>query len=437
MTPKHFVIIGSGPCGIFAVEAIRARDRESSITLVTGDRGFATSPVMLTYWMGGAVPQEALFFRDPAWATKMRTEVRLNTRVISLNPTSRELTLEGGEVLSYDCVLIATGATPISLPLPGITSQGVATLRTVQDAETIIVEHRGGPDVREVVILGGGFIGLKLACHLRERKIGVAVLEKEPKLAARTFDLKASRLVQRKLAESGIRVETDVEVTEVLNENEWVTGVRLKGGRDVPCQRVVQAVGVRPNVAFLPGSGIEVRGGVLVNDRMETNRPGVYAAGDVTVMTDSITSELLNNATWSAATHQGRVAGSNMAGGDQKYIHNFSFNSADLSGFRVMAAGHPYYETQPGIHVSVHEQGESYRKIVLRGGRLIGFILVGDVAGAGFLLSLMKRGVEFTTDRWDDFLSSRTFQHDLPPHLGFTHGVLFAGTERKDIDPPI
>ena len=435
MTPKHFVIIGSGPCGIFAVEAIRARDRESSITLVTGDRGFATSPVMLTYWMGGAVPQEALTFRDPAWATKMRTEVRLNTRVISLNPTSRELTLEGGQVLSYDCVLIATGATPISLPLPGIASQGVATLRTVQDAETIL-EHRGGPDVREVVILGGGFVGLKLACHLRERKIGMAVLEKEPKLAARIFDLKASRLVQRKLAENGIRVETDTEVTEILNQDGRVTGVRLKGDRVVSCQRVIQAVGVRPNVTFLSGSSIEVRGGVLVNDRMETNRPGVYAAGDVTVMTDSITSELLNNATWSAATHQGRVAGWNMAGGDQKYIHNFSLNSANLSGLRVMAAGHPYYETQPGIHVSAHEQGESYRKIVLREGRLIGFILVGDVTGAGFLLSLMKRGIEFTSDRWDDLLSSRTFRHDLPPRLGFAHGFLFEATERKDIDPP-
>jgi len=436
MTPKHFVIIGSGPSGIFAVEAIRARDGESSITLVTADTRLATSPVMLTYWMGGEVPRESLSFRDPAWPAKMEVEIRLNTRVTSLNPTSRELTLEGGEVLSYDCVLMATGATPISLLLPGITSQGVATLRTVQDAD-VILELGGGPDVQEVVILGGGFIGLKLACHLQEKKFGVTVLEKEPKLAARIFDLKASRFVQGRLLENGIRVETDAEVTEVFNENGWVTGVGLEGGRHVPCQRVIQAVGVRPNVAFLLGSGIEVQGGVLVNDRMETNRPGVYAAGDVAMTIDSITSEWVNNATWSAATRQGRVAGTNMAGGDQKYIHNFSLNSADLSGLRVMAAGHAYYESQPGIQVSVHEQRESYRKIVLRGGRLIGFMLVGDVTGAGFLLSLMKRGVEFTTDRWDDFLSSRTFRHDLPPHLGFTHGVLFEGTERKDMDPPI
>jgi len=251
------------------------------------------------------------------------------------------------------------------------------------------------------------------------------VLEKEPKLAARMFDLKASRLVEEKLREGGLGIETDVEVVEILNKEGWVSGVRLKDGRLFSCQRVIEAVGVRPNTQFLNGSGIDLEGGVLVNERMETNLPGVYAAGDVTMTKDSINSEWVNNATWSAATRQGRVAGSNMAGGDQRYIHNFNLNSVDLFGLRVVAAGHPFYESKPGIDVFIHDQGKSCRKVVIREGRLIGFISVGDVSKAGFVLSLMKRGIELSRDEWDRLLSSRTPQYELPPHLGFKHGFLF------------
>jgi NAD(P)H-nitrite reductase large subunit len=226
-----------------------------------------------------------------------------------------------------------------------------------------------------------------------------------------------------------LRVETNVEVLEILNERGWVSGVRLKDGRLFPCQRVIEAVGVRPNIQFLAGSGIHLREGILVNECMETNLSGVYAAGDVAMTIDSITSEWVNNATWSAAARQGRVAGSNMAGGDQRYLHNFNLNSTDLFGLRVMAAGHPYHESQSGLNVFIHEGRESYRKVVIRDGRLIGFILIGDVSGAGFLVSLMKRGIELSRDEWDDLLSSRTSRYDLPPHLGFDHGFLFQRAE--------
>ena len=424
----NFLIVGTGPAGIFTGETIRKRDAEHSITIVSQDSALAHSPVMLTYWMTGNRPQEILFFRDASWAEKKRLDVRLGWRAVGLNTESRKLILADGGEISYDKLLIATGSFPICLPIPGVEAKGVTCLRYVSDAETIL---GADPDLREVAIIGGGFIGLKLACHLRERNLGVTVLEKEPKLAPRMLDQKASLLIVNELRKHGIRVETDVEVTEILKEKGWVTGLRLKDGRMFPSQRVIQAVGVRPNTEFLADSGIDLQGGVLVNERMETNVLGIYAAGDVAMTIDSITSERVNNATWPAAARQGTVAGWNMAGGNRTYIHNFPLNALTLFSLRVMVAGHPYYEKGPGMDVLTEEQGKSYRKIVIRDGRLIGFILAGDVFGAGFLLSFMKRKTEISHDPLDLLNSRVSLQEYVLPNLGYRHGDLFTVPKEK------
>jgi len=383
---------------------------------------------MLTYWIAGGRARDTLFFRDPSWVEKNRIDIRLGCRAIGLNTGSKKLIVADGEEISYDRILIATGSSPISLPVPGVEAKGVISLRNISDAETIF---GGGPDLREAAIIGGGFIGLKLACHLRERGIGVTVLEKEPKLAPRMFDHTASCVVGNKLRKHGIRVETDVEVTEFLNENGWVRGVGIKDGEMFSCQRVIQAVGVRPNTRFLGDSGIDLQGGIVVNERMETNVPRVYAAGDVTMTIDSITSERLNNATWPVATRQGSVAGWNMAGGNRTYTHSFPLNALNLFGVRIMAAGHPYYEKGSNVDIFMKQQGESYRKIVTRAGRVMGFIFVGDVSGAGFLLSFMKSNAGISRDPLD-FLNSRvSLQDDVLPNLGYRHGELFTTPREK------
>jgi NAD(P)H-nitrite reductase large subunit len=420
---KH-LIIGSGPAGVYSAEAIRMRDPEASTVLITEDKDPAQSPVMLTYWMAGGLPQTSLFFRDPSWFEEKRIEVRSGCRVVSVDSHSKKITLAEGDEIGFDRLLIATGGSPIALPIPGRDSKGVNSLRYQRDADMILQE---GADLREIVIIGGGFVGLKLACHLKERGLQVIVLEKEPKLAARMFDLGASRMVERKLQEGGVRVETNVEVVRILKESGWVSGVEMKDGRVFACQRVVQAVGVRPNTEFLVGSGIELKGGIPVDQRMETNVPGIFAAGDVAMTRDSITSEWMNNATWPAATRQGRVAGSNMAGGNRAYLHNFNLNAINLFGLQVMSAGRPYYEDADGIEIKRYEEGEVFRKILIREGRLVGFLLAGDVSGAGFLLSLMKRGTEFSLEQWDRIFFLRTSQYDLPPGLGFDHGSVFGG----------
>lgn len=423
---KH-LIIGSGPAGIFAAETIRIQDPEALILLVTNEKHPGLSPVMLTYWMGGDSTQDALFFRDSSWAEKQRIHVLSDSKAVSLNAGTNIVRLADGREMDFDRLLIATGASPISLPIPGKESRGVFSLRHPQDAEVIL---KGGPEFREIVIIGGGFIGLKMACQLTKKGFQVMVFEKEPRLSARTFDSETSSLVEKKLQEGNIKVETNVEVIEILNEKGWVSGVRINDGRMFSCQRVIESVGVRPNTQFLIGSGIDLQGGIPVNDRMETNLPGIYAAGDVAMTRDSITLEWVNNAIWPAASRQGRVAGWNMTGGNHTYLNNLNLNAITLFGLQVMAAGHPnLLQNETGIKVFIREEKESYRKIVIRKGRLIGFLLAGDVSGAGFLLSLIKKGGDLPFDP-SYLLDNRIgLQDNLLPQIGYQHGLLFRNSK--------
>jgi nitrite reductase (NADH) large subunit len=412
-----YVIIGGGPAGIFAVEAIRQRDRSSPIVIVTDEGEIARSPVMLTYWIGGEAPREGIRFRDASWAEMNRVDPQLNRRAVALKTSPQKLILDNGEEMPYDRLLIATGSSPMSLPIPGTGLKGVHSLRQVSDAEAILSAI---PSLRQVIIIGGGFIGLKVASQLKERGVEVWILEKEDRLAPRMFDGKASLFLVDLLGRKGIRVETGVEVEEILEKAGRVDAIKMKDGRMFPGQMVIQSVGVRPNTAFLAGSGIFLERGIPVNPRMETNIAGIYAAGDVAVTLDSLTGEKVNNATWPAASRQGIVAGTNMAGGDVSYVHNLSLNAFHLCGVPVMAAGNSG-ETRG--QVLVEEGSDFYRKILLQDGRLTGFILIGKISQAGSLLALMKKK-EVLSDA-ELMPESLLRRMKLPQGYGYRHGSLF------------
>lgn len=416
----RYLVVGSGPAGVSAAEEIRKNDPEGPITMVTADPHPACSPVMLTYWVSGRHPEESLYFRDAAaWAKDHRVTLRCGEKMTAVDVHRQAVILSRGAEIAYDRLLIATGAAPLIPPIPGIQARGVFAFRTLADAEGILTAR---PDLEEVCIMGGGFIGIKLACHLRERGLKVLVVEKEPRLASRIFDQRASDIVKTHLSGHGLSVETGTGIAAVSNRDGWVSGVRLEDGRMFPAQILVAAVGVRPNAPFLDASVTAAGGGIPVDERMATPLPHVYAAGDVATARDSLTSSPFNNAVWPAATRQGKVAGANMAGGRRSYVHNFNLNALNLYGLQVASAGHPCMQQENDIRVFQEERGTDYRKTVLRSGVLIGFILIGDTSRAGRLISRMKRK-DFIADPAELFSGSRFA--DLPPDRGFRHGALW------------
>lgn len=417
----RYVIVGSGPAGISAAEEIRREDPEGPVTMITADPHPAASPVMLTYWVSGHFPREGLFFREmESWAEKNRVALHCGETVTAVDADRQAVTVSSGEI-PYDRLLIATGGSPVIPPIPGIRARGVYPFRTFADAEGILTS-RG--DLKEVCIMGGGFIGIKLACHLRERGLDVSVIEKEPRLASRIFDQRASDIVKEQLRRNGITVETGSGITEIMTRDGWVSGVRLEDGRHLEAQILVAAVGVRPNTVFLAQPIAAPRGGIPVDERMASAVPGVFAAGDVATARDSLTELPFNNAVWPAATRQGKVAGANMAGRARAYVHNFNLNALNLHGLQVTSAGHPTEQEGGAIRVFQEEKGADYRKLILRSGVLIGFILIGDTSPAGSLLSRMKRG-----DLIADPAELLVRGGDAPPgplrNRGFRQGALW------------
>ena len=425
----RYLIVGSGPAGISAAEEIRKSDPDGPITMITAEPHPAVSPVMLTYWVSGRYPAERLFFRATAsWAAEHRVEFRCGEQATAVDLGRKAVTLSGGGEAHYDRLLVATGATPVIPPIPGIRAKGVYPFRTLADAEGILTSR---PALKDVCIMGGGFIGIKLACHLQERGLRVSVIEKEPRLASRIFDQRASDIVREHLRGHGLAVETGTGITEILSQNGWVSGVRLEDGRTLPAEILVAAVGVRPNTALLEAALGGARGGIPANEWMETPLPHVYAAGDAVSTLDSLTAASFNNAVWPAATRQGVVAGANMAGGWRHTVHNFSLNAMDLYGLQVASAGHPYLQEGPderesdGIRVFQEEEAGTYRKAILKAGVLIGFILIGDTSRAGFLLSRMKRR-DRIADPAELFARGCHALSGLPPNGGFRHGALWS-----------
>jgi nitrite reductase (NADH) large subunit len=422
----RYLVVGSGPAGISAAEAIRKTDPGDAITMITAEAHPASSPVMLTYWVSGRYPSERLFFRDMAsWAGEHRVELRCSEQATAVDVHRQAVTLSRGEEVHYDRLLIATGAVPVIPPIPGIEAKGGYPFRTLADAEAILTSR---PGLEQLCIMGGGFIGIKLACHLQERGLTVSVIEKEPRLASRIFDQRASDIVREHLRGRGLLVETGAGIAEISSQNGWVSGVRLEDGRLFPAQILVVAVGVRPNTALLDtalGAVLRTaRGGIPVNERMETPLPHVYAAGDAASTLDSLTALPFNNAVWPAATRQGAVAGANMAGGKQTYVHNFSLNAMNLYGLQVASAGHPYEQEGEEIRVFQEEKADNYRKVILKSGVPIGFILIGDTSRAGLLLSRMKRR-DRIADPAELFARKSHALSGLPPNGGFRHGILW------------
>jgi nitrite reductase (NADH) large subunit len=422
----RYVVVGSGPAGISAAEEIRKTDPAGQIAMISADPHPAYSPVMLTYWMSGRYPKERLFFREMGpWAKDHGVDLRCGEKVTAIDVHRQAVTLSTGEEIAYDRLLIAAGAVPLIPPIPGIRAKGVCTFRTLADAEEILTSRR---DLEHLCIMGGGFIGIKLACHLRERGLAVLVVEKEPRLASRIFDQRASDIVKEHLRRHGLSVETGAGIAEISNRDGWVSGVRLEDGRIFPAQILVVVVGVRPNTSFIEDPIAATGGWIPADERMETSVPHVYAAGDVAMTRDSLTSAPLNNAVWPAATRQGKVAGANMAGGCRRYVHNFSLNALNLYGLQVATAGHSLEQEGDDIVVFQEEKGNEYRKIILKSGVLIGFILIGDTSRAGQFLSRMKRG-DIIANPAELFAGSRF--SGLPPCMGFRHGSLWPRLKGK------
>lgn len=400
----RYVIVGNGPAGFAAVEALRKTDPEGEIVLVSDEPYPFYSRVLLTYYLAGVAERESLWLADTEWYARRRVRLLAGRRAVGIDAVSRRLLLDGGQTVAYDRLLLATGARPQVLKVPGADLPGVFTLRTLEDAEAL--SFWVGRRPQRAVVVGGGMIGLKAAEALKARGLEVHVVVSSPRLLSQVLDGEGASLVQEILEAEGYHLHFEEDVV-AIEGRERVEGVHLRSGKLLAAGSVVVGKGIVPNVGFLAGSEIKVNRGVLVNERFETTVPGIFAAGDVAEAYDRVWKCSRINALWTNAVEQGYLAGLAMGGHPVTYRGSVAQNSLVCAGLAVFTGGmvNPPENGNCRVEIRVDPKRRLYRKAVLENGRLVGLVAVGETAGVGAFSSLLGREVE--EQNVADFLEGR------------------------------
>ncbi|GFP25184.1 hypothetical protein HKBW3S43_01096 [Candidatus Hakubella thermalkaliphila] len=394
-----YLIIGNSAAAVGAIEAIRSQDRTNPITVISDEPYLTYSRPLISYLLAGQVSQENMFYREKDFYEKNMVEARLGEKAISVDPESKSITLETGEKLFFNKLLVATGGTPIFPEVEGRDLGGVFTFTRWDDAERIM-EFMARNRIEKAVVVGGGLIGLKAAEALVERGVKVTVVELADRTLSITFDHQAAAMVEGYLEERGVDITTDNTVSLIKGDNSKVEKVILKDQREVQCQLLIFAIGVRPNIDLVRGTSIRVNRGIVVNKYLETSVPDIYAAGDVAEAFDLVMGIDRPIPIWPSAYIQGTVAGYNMAGLPREYGGWFAMNSVEICGLPTISVGLTV-PPEDGYEIleDHHPQELTYRKIVLKDDLVVGAIFIGRIDRAGIITGLIKDRVKVTSFR--------------------------------------
>jgi NAD(P)H-nitrite reductase large subunit len=335
-----------------------------------------------------------MFYREKGFYKRNKIRTFLENEVEAIQPEQRRLLLKGGETLNFEQLLIAVGGSPIVPQVEGVHLKGVFTFMSWDDAEEMrryMEEH----SVESVVVIGGGLIGLKAAEALMALGLEVTVVELMDRVLSVTLDKKASEIVERQLKSRGIRLITENTVEKILDNHNRVEGVILKDQRGINCQMVVFGIGVLPNINLVKDTSIRFDKGIQVDDHMETNVSGIYAAGDVVEIPDMLLETVRPIAIWPNAYKQGWIAGSNMAGIPKRYEGSFAMNSIDICGIPTISVGMTQ-ASENGFDVlqQFDRKKETYKKIIMKDGVIVGAIFVGEIDRAGIYTGLIRESID-------------------------------------------
>jgi NAD(P)H-nitrite reductase large subunit len=319
------------------------------------------------------------------------------------------------EQIGYDYLLVATGASAKFPELKGIKKEGVFGFRTLKDAKDIAGLL---PVVKSVCVLGGGLIGLKAAYALKKRNIDVKVIIKSKQVLSQVLDFPAAQLVQKKLEENGIEVILGQDASEIISDEGEIKAVKLDSGKVLAASLVIVGKGVSPNIDPVKDTEIKINEGIISNNNLQTNIPNIYAAGDVAETFDMTLGGFCVNALWPLAVEQGRIAGTNMAGGKINYAGSLGMNSLEFFGLPTVSLG-LFRPKDPKEYEEIkmmEEKQQIYKKLVLKNNVLVGAVLVGDINKSGLFLRLINERIDVSS--FKDKLLQENFGY--PDIMDFT-----------------
>jgi nitrite reductase (NADH) large subunit len=387
----NYVIVGNGVAGTTAASAIRKHDPDGNITILSEEALPCYSRIRLIEYLAEEASEKDIILYKDEWYAKNSIRLLLNSRVISVDKEKRAVFTAHGESLPYDKLLLATGGVSFVPPIQGAGKQGVFTLRTVQDADEII---RYSKNRKNVLLIGGGLLGLEAGNSLRKTGHNITVVEFFPRLLPRQMDPAGAEILKARMERMGFTFYLGARSREIIGDSA-VRGVLLEDGTMIECDVILVSAGVRPRMDIARQLGLTINKGLVVNERLETGTTGIYAAGDVIEFRDQF------YGIWPAAQKQGKIAGINMAGGDALYEGTTMSNVLKVVGIDLAAAGDIDADGKFESILQKNEEKYVYRKLVIQDNTIIGCILSGDISGYQKILKAISERRDIESIRED------------------------------------
>jgi phenylglyoxylate dehydrogenase epsilon subunit len=391
MEQTKYLIVGSSHAALEALEGIRLADTEGSLTLVTKDPAPPYSPTVLPYVVSGRSDAGRVYLRDEAFFSSNHVTLK-KAELLAIDESEPVARFSGNLSIRFEKLLLATGAVPAVPAIPGLDTVRYHVLRTLQDATQL---KSALSRTKKAVVLGGGLVGMHAAENLVKAGAQVTIVEMQPRVLAGYFDDKASALIEQAFTERGARILCGRQAKEVqpaLNGFKLI----LSDGNTVEGELLVVGTGVKPAIGYLKGSGVEARQGILVDERMRTSRPGVWAAGDVAQAPSFYDGAAVVNGIVPNAAEQGRVAGMDMAGDAEGPVFRGAVpvNTYHFFGRQALSVGAA--SGQGESFETFDPQSGRYQKAVLKDGRLQAILSINRPFDPGIMLELIRRRVDLS-----------------------------------------
>ncbi len=403
-TPKKLVVIGNGMAAGRTLDELFARAPGAyRVTVFGAEPRVNYDRIMLSPVLAGDKTFADIVIHDEAWYAANGVTLERGDTVVAIDRAAKTVTSASGKTVGYDELIVATGSEPFVIPVPGKDLPGVVTFRDLDDVERMLAAAACGG---RAVVIGGGLLGLEAAAGLKAKGMEVSVVHLMPTLMERQLDTSAGFLLEKAIAARGIEVVTRANTRAILGETA-VTGVELADGRVIPADLVVMAVGIRPNARLARDSGLEVGRGVVVDDRLRTSDPSIFAVGECVEHRGQCYGLV------APLYEMGRVLAATLAGEAAAYEGSVTSTKLKVTGIDLFSAG-DFAERDDRDEIVLRDPARGiYKRLVIEDGRLAGAVLYGETGDGAWYFDLLKKRTDVSSMR-DTLIFGQAHQGGAP-----------------------
>jgi nitrite reductase (NADH) large subunit len=375
---SDIVIIGTGIGGFTVAQKIREADKEANIFLIGKEDFYPYNRIQLSKSLDKDMTEEELLIKPKEWYGENDIKLYKGVEATHISTKDKSVSLSNGETLKYDKLVLANGAKNFRPPIDGIEKEGVFSLRTLDDSWKIRDYMK---DVKNVLIIGGGVLGLENAYSLATQGKSVTVVERNKWLMPRQLDRYASNLLEKKLEAENIDILFEDAVEKITGKDK-VEGYIDSHGKEHPAEMVIFSTGITPNTDIEIDTDLEHNKGIVVTTNMKTNIEDIYAVGDICEC------EGINYGLWNISKQQGIVAAKNILGESSEFVSGSSMMSLNSFGISLFSLGDI---SEDGADYVLKEESENYRKLIVKNDKISGAIVFNDAKKALAIKKLLEK----------------------------------------------